>query len=274
MTPVAPRLKWHMLRQRKADPPFLRTNLVAALRAGAACEVDIVISADGHALCLHDRTLDRETNGHGRVADATRAAIEQLRQRGADGAVLDSAPLFIDELAATVCNIGVAAPGVVQLDVKAPARAFTAAALANLRAALGRNTDAYIASAYEWPAVQLLVDALPGLHAGFDPLAFYPRSFALDAAAFRAIAARTLTTAPRAAIYYLEAKLVLAALACDVDLVHAVTRGGAQVDAWTIDADRPQLQDVLRQLIDVGVQQITSNDPAALAPIVNAIMTS
>jgi hypothetical protein len=55
-----PRLKWHMLRRRKSDAPFLRENLVAALRAGAACEVDLAFTADGHALCLHDATLDRK----------------------------------------------------------------------------------------------------------------------------------------------------------------------------------------------------------------------
>lgn len=79
---TAPRVKWHMLRRQKSDAAFLRENLVAALEIGAACEVDIVFTADGHALCLHDRTLDRETTGHGRVADMTRAETERLHQRG------------------------------------------------------------------------------------------------------------------------------------------------------------------------------------------------
>src|SRR5215467_15428669 len=103
-----PRLKWHMLRRRKSDAPFLRENLAAALRAGAACEVDVVLTRDGHALCLHDRTLDRETTGTGRVTDATRAEIEQIRRRAADGAPLDDPPLFVDELVAVVADIGVA----------------------------------------------------------------------------------------------------------------------------------------------------------------------
>src|SRR6185503_11718058 len=66
------RLKWHMLRRRKSDAPFLRENLVAALKIGAACEVDIAFTADGHALCLHDPSLDRETTGRGLVATTTR----------------------------------------------------------------------------------------------------------------------------------------------------------------------------------------------------------
>src|SRR5262252_4496483 len=92
------RLKWHMLRRRKSDAPFLRQNLSAALQGGAPCEVDIAFTADGHAVCLHDATLDRETTGHGRVAEHSRLDIERLRQRTPYGATLDSPPLFVDEI--------------------------------------------------------------------------------------------------------------------------------------------------------------------------------
>jgi glycerophosphoryl diester phosphodiesterase len=268
---AAPRLKWHMLRRRKSDAPFMRENLAAALHSGAACEVDIVFTADGHALCLHDQTLDRETTGRGPVANMTRAAIERLRQRDPDGAALDTAPLFLDEVVAFTTAIGVAAPALVQLDVKARARALTPVALERIARVLEGSSDAFIASAYEWAAVSRLVAAAPGLHAGFDPLTFYPRSFALDAEGFRGIAARTLATAPGASIYYLEAKLIIAALERGVDLVREVTGAGALVDAWTIDADHPELAHVLRRLIDVGCHQITSNDPEHLAGVIAGI---
>ena len=267
----APRLKWHMLRRRKSDAAFLRENLTAALRSGAACEVDIVFTADGHALCLHDRTLDRETTGYGRVADTTRAAIERLRQRGPDGAPLDSAPLFLDEVVSVVTAFGVTAPALVQLDMKARADALTTVALDRIARVLHDNADAFIASAYEWEIVERVVAAVSGLHAGFDPLAFYARSFALDAAGFRDVATRMLATAPAASIYYLEAKLILAALERGVDLVAEVISAGAEVDAWTIDADHPQLNDVLRRLIDAGCHQITSNDPDRLIRAIEEI---
>ncbi|MBL8702660.1 MAG: hypothetical protein JNK67_30045 [Alphaproteobacteria bacterium] len=266
-----PRLKWHMLRRRKSDPPHLRANLEAALRAGAACEVDIGFTADGHAVCLHDATLDRETTGTGPVAAATRAAIERLRQRGADGAPLPDAPLFLDEVSDAVRRIGAAAPALVQLDVKPPAAALTAAVLDGIAAALGDRADSFVAGGYEWPTIERLQRAAPGLHGGFDPLAFYPRDVKLDAAQFRALGARTVATAPSASIYYLEAKLVLAALDCGVNLVAAATGAGASVDAWTIDADRPGLHAVLRRLVDAGCGQITTNDPEALGPIIEEI---
>jgi glycerophosphoryl diester phosphodiesterase len=65
--------------------------------------------------------------------------------------------------------------------------------------------------------------------------------------------------------------LILAAFAQDIDLVREVTRTGAQVDAWTIDADHPHLRDVLRCLIDAGCHQITSNDPERLCRIIDGI---
>ena len=270
MTTTIPRLKWHMLRRRKADAAFLRTNLHAALAAAAAgplaMEVDLRLTADGHALCLHDRTLDRETSGTGPVAAQLRTDIERLRQRAPDGALLDDAPLFLDELVACVAVAPGINPATVQLDVKLRADALDAAALARFGALLGDSAGRFIASGADWRAVCALADAAPGLHRGFDPLALYPRDLALDADGFRVLAARTLDVAPGAAIYYLEANLVLAALERDVNLVTEVTRDGAQVDAWTVDADRPQLDSLLRQLIAAGVHQVTSNDPEALAP--------
>ncbi len=184
------------------------------------------------------------------------------------------APLFLDEVTATVASIGVAAPALVQLDVKTRAQALTTAACEQFRSTLDGCADAFIASAYEWEAVARLVAATPGLHAGFDPLAFYPRTFDLDADAFRAIAARTLSTAPRASIYYLEARLILAALERGVNLVREVGVAGARVDAWTIDPEFPNLHDALRRILDAGVAQITTNDPERLGPIVTQIATA
>ena len=268
-----PRLKWHMLRRLKSDPAFLRSNLHAALHANAACEVDLRLSADGHALCLHDRRLDRETTGHGPVGDATRAQIAQLRQRDADGAPGADAPLFLDELAATVRALGATLPAQVQLDVKVPAQDLTDAAVQHIAAIIGANAGAFVASASDWGAVLRLTEALPALHAGFDPLALYPRALELDAAGYAALARATLAAAPTASVYYLEARLVLAALDQGVNLVDAVTGNGAWVDAWTVDADHPDLRRVLKRLIDAGCQQITSNDPLLLETMLSEQMT-
>jgi glycerophosphoryl diester phosphodiesterase len=160
-----------MLRRRKADAAFLRENLAAALNVGAACEVDIVFTADGHAVCLHDRTLDRETTGHGRVADATRADIERLRQRSPDGATLAGPPLFLDEVVDAVGAAEAVAPAQVQLDIKTNVEALSTAALERFAQLLRDSSAAFVASAYEWRTVSRLAGVTPGLHTGFDPLA-------------------------------------------------------------------------------------------------------
>ncbi len=268
MSRRAPRLKWHMLRRRRSDPAFLRENLDAALRAGAACEVDIVFSADGHALCLHDLDLDRETTGRGSAAGATRAQIERLKQRGARGEALDSAPLFLDEIVARAKRAGASAPGAIQLDVKAPLASLGDDVLLRLRATLGDRAPLFIAGGYDWQAILRLRDAIPGLAAGFDPLALYPRTLGLDADACRALGERTLAIAPDASTFYLEGDLVLAALDRGVNLIETVRANGAAVDVWTFDADRPNLHRDLGRAIEAGCDQITSNDPDALASLI------
>jgi hypothetical protein len=272
---TGPRLKWHKLRQRAEDPPFLAENLVAALAAGVPCEVDLRFTADHHALCIHDAVLDHETTGTGPVAAANRADIEAARQRGNRGQVLDTPPLFLDEVVEAVrahrLTSGAAVgPGLVQLDVKTPVAGLHPEALSRFGHLLGPDAPSFIASGYEWALIERLTAAAPGLQAGFDPLAFYRQPHSLRPDQLRALADRTLAEAPGARIYYLQADLVLAGLDRGIDLVALVTAGDPDVlvDAWTVDPTRPQLARVLSRLAGAGVGQITTNDPATLAPLV------
>ena len=72
-------------------------------------------------------------------------------------------------------------------------------------------------------------------------------------------------------IYYLEADIVLAGLIGGREPGGAGARNGAEIDAWTVDADRPWLREMLRLLIAAGCDQITTNDSEALAPLVAEI---
>jgi glycerophosphoryl diester phosphodiesterase len=202
----------------------------------------------------------------------TRAEVERLRQRGNGGTVLDTPPLFLDEIAAIVRRNSAALPAQVQLDIKAPIDALSDEALARLHTTLGSDAPNFIAGGYDWTMIRRLAEAVPGLQAGFDPLASYPRSCVLEADAFRALGQRTLATARGAAMYYLEGKLVLAALDRGVNLIEIVSTVGAMVDVWTLDADRPNLRRDLQRVIEAGCHQITSNDPDALRPIVEEIV--
>lgn len=262
---MMPRLKWHMLRRRRSDPPFLRTNLLAGLAAGAALEVDLVATADGDFVCLHELTLDEETTGSGPVALATRAEILQLRQRGTDGAMLDAPPLFLAEIVTEVNRLHRPSHGLVQLDIKKTPSRYDERLVGWLADTLGGAAPRFIASGTDWDVIARLRGAIPELVAGYDPLDLYAEGPPRNAAECEALAKRALRISPDADIYYLEARLVLDALGAGVNLVERFTANGAEVDAWTVDADRPNLRDDLDRLIAAGVHQITTNDPDELA---------
>ena len=61
---------------------FAPENTLAAfdlcVRAGADIELDVYPTRDGHLVVIHDATVDRTTNGKGRVADLTLAEIKRL----------------------------------------------------------------------------------------------------------------------------------------------------------------------------------------------------
>jgi glycerophosphoryl diester phosphodiesterase len=273
MSRKAPRLKWHMVRRRRDDPAFLRGNLAAGLEAGAALEVDLVLTADGDFVCLHDLTLDAETTGTGPVASARRTDLERLRQRGADGAILDDPPLFLDDVVAAVARHRRPDGGLVQLDMKNPPVRLDDAAVARLREALGPHAGHFIAGSTDAGFLDRLRTVMPELTRGFDPLALYGFGAAIpgERDAFARLADEMVRLAPDAAIFYLEADLILAGLQAGVDLVAAAQETGAEVDAWTIDTTRPAIRDVLMTLLDLRVDQITTNEPDTLGPLIEDI---
>ena len=270
---AAPRLKWHMLRRKSSDPAFLRENLRAALLAGAACEVDIVLTKDGEAFCLHDLSLDRETTGTGLASAATRAQVERLRQRGPDGRVLESPPLFLDEIVDIVREMGARAPGPRSTRYQGSSRG-------------DRRRMPYGGSDRCWAT------GLPhssqadttGPRSSVSPMrrrdcvAGSIRSPSIPAIArwtpmrFAGSARRPLATAPDADIFYLEARLVLAGLDRGVNLIEMVTGRGAMVDCWTLDAARPRLRDDVTRLLQAGCTQITTNDPDALSAVIKELV--
>jgi glycerophosphoryl diester phosphodiesterase len=67
----------------------------AAVAAGYAIECDVQLSADGEVVVFHDDTLERLTEGTGRLGDLSYAEIARLTLRGAR----ESAPRLRDLLA-------------------------------------------------------------------------------------------------------------------------------------------------------------------------------
>src|SRR5688500_13934855 len=85
-------------RDRSSDPPAMSAPLVFAHRGSSAAlpehtlaaylraleegadglECDVRLSRDGHLVCVHDRRLDRTSNGRGRASAYTLAELEAL----------------------------------------------------------------------------------------------------------------------------------------------------------------------------------------------------
>ncbi len=58
----------------------------AAVEAGAgAVEFDVRVTGDGHAVVMHDATVDRTTNGTGLVGEMTLVELQRLRIEAATG---------------------------------------------------------------------------------------------------------------------------------------------------------------------------------------------
>ena len=62
-----------------AQPEHTLAAYVAALDEGAeGLECDVRLTADGHLVCMHDRRVDRTTNGHGLVSTMELAQLDEL----------------------------------------------------------------------------------------------------------------------------------------------------------------------------------------------------
>lgn len=252
-------LKWHKLRRRAGDPPFARANLHAGLAAGAVLEVDLVATADAQFVCLHDRTLDAETMARGPVAALTAAELATVPMRGSDGRARAEPVLSLAELAATVARHlpPGGGDGRIQLDLK-ERRSTCPVSRERLAGVLGAHASWFTLSGDDWAAVTAL--AVPGLHLGYDPWDLSERGLPAEA-----VLKATLHIARGARIVYLHHPFLLAALDQGVDPVAALHAAACRVDAWTVDPDRSDLAGVLHRLAAAGVDQITTNDPCALA---------
>lgn len=71
-------------------PENTLTAFKAGIEAGAdMIELDIHMTKDGHILVCHDETVDRTTNGKGRINEMTLAEIKKLKVKTHEGKVIN-----------------------------------------------------------------------------------------------------------------------------------------------------------------------------------------
>ncbi len=257
-------LKWHQLRRDGRDPAHDRANLDLGIARGASLEVDLMLTRDGHFVCLHDDELAAETTGQGLVREHDRAALERLRQCANDRRPLATPPLFLDELCAALAAAPRDWPGRLQLDLKPPPAPFDEAVIARFAELVAPVARHLMLGGTRWPAVRDLAGGVPGLRLGFDPLDIHEVAPPASAAEFAALGAFTLAHARGAAIFYLHIPLVLQGLDLGVDLVATAKDRGAEVDAWRLEPQHEHAASKLARLMEAGVDQITTDLPEAL----------
>ena len=268
---MSPVFKWHRLRRQRTDIVFDRDNIPAGARVGASMEVDLRALGDGDFLCLHDATLDRETDGTGPVADITAAATRHLSMRREDGRSVARPPLLLSELAAEMRATPPRSGALMQLDFKDDIASLSQDHFDRFRILLADCADRFVLSGGDAGGLRRLADRLPALRIGYDPCTDDALAALRRSKAFERFAQEAIAAAPYAAYVYLEYPIVLAGLDEGFNLVTAFQAAGMKVDAYTLNGDHADVENTLKRLNDAGTDQITTDEPDVLAPLLENI---
>jgi len=241
-----------------------------AVEAGAGgLELDVHLTRDGHAVVIHDATLDRTTSGSGPVAGAT---LEEIRGLDAGhGFSPDGGRTYpyrgLGLGVPTLAEVLEKFPGVaVNIDIKEIQRGEKEAVLEVLREA-GAEGRALVVSQHH-----AVVRRVRGLSGGSLPTG----ASRWEIAVFYLLSALRIEgllrpdyDALQVPVYYGRLALVTRRF---VEAAHA---RGVRVDAWTVNDPAE-----MRRLLDLGVDVIMTDHPETLAGVLgertppHATMTS
>lgn len=260
-------LKWHRARRRADDPVFTGERIIEAMRLGASIEVDLVIHADHGCAVLHDRTLERETTGTGRVRDTSAAALRQLHLRDNDGQPIDAKVMLLEDLCALLVEGAVHPDALLQLDFKEDRQALTPQVVAGFSDSIAPLVGAMILSGGDFDAIATLATSVPDLKTGYDPCEDDTLAQLQKYGNFSGFIEQALATAPAAGMIYVDYQIILAAEDAGVDIIAPIHAAGRRIDAWTINSVTPQSIEQVKRLLRLKVDQITTDDPEGLAEV-------
>ncbi|MBB4401148.1 MULTISPECIES: glycerophosphodiester phosphodiesterase [Rhizobium/Agrobacterium group] len=260
-------LKWHRARRRADDPVFTGERIIEAMRLGASIEVDLVIHADHGCAVLHDRTLERETTGTGRVRDTSAATLRQLHLRDNDGQPIDAKVMLLEDLCALLAEGAVHPDALLQLDFKEDRQALTPQVVAGFSDSIAPLVGAMILSGGDFDAIATLATSVPDLKTGYDPCEDDTLAQLQKDGNFSGFIEQALATAPAAGMIYVDYQIILAAEDAGVDIIAPIHAAGRRVDAWTINNVTPQSIEQVKRLLRLKVDQITTDDPEGLAEV-------
>lgn len=270
-------------------PPSSLSGLRRCLDAGArVVEVDITPMADGDFALVHDGALEEVSEGQGPVAALTAERARTLHYRWRQK--LTGEPLGL--LSQAIELLGAfPATQELQLDLK-PHAPLDDAVLGHLLRLVGPvKGRVRVSSTADW-AIRRLRALDPELAVGFDPLLYLDVERGPDnsgtpplrmgaygyldehplatrkwgpAADYLCARAEALWTQAPVDMWYLRGVLIARSLDDGFDWIAWLHGRGAQVTAWTLDADQPHQLALAQRLAALGVDRITTNDAASLA---------
>ena len=139
-------LKWHRGRRTATDPVFTGRRILEAMALGASVEVDLVVTADRGFAVLHDKTLEHETTGTGKVAAARAADIRRLNLRDNAGEPIPDTVMLLEDLCALLAQQPPHPDALLQLDFKEDAVALDVQTIAAFAATIGQFAGNMIVS--------------------------------------------------------------------------------------------------------------------------------
>lgn len=263
--------KWHRARRRASDPVFTGRRILEGMALGASVEVDLVIHAGNGFAVLHNHdSLDRETTGSGPARTLGSAEMRALHLRGNDGQPIGDHVMLLEDLCALLRQTPPVPSALLQLDFKENQGPLDAATIAAFNAAVTPVAANMILSSGEADSVRALAAGTPGLRVGHDPChkgALERLALSRDFAGFVATA---VADAPAAEMIYLAYPMVLAADAAGYDIIAAFHAAHRRVDAYTIKRADAETLPVVRRLLALQVDQITTDDAEGLAALIEA----
>lgn len=245
-----------------AEPEHTLDAYEQAIEDGAdALECDVRVTADGHLVCVHDRTAERTSDGKGAISALTLEQLQEFdwgswkeRTRNGKPVRFGSGILTFDQLVRLVQAAD--RPIDLFVETKHPNRyrGRVESVLAQKLADAGLETPsvgkpgAYVMS-FALPALGRMTDLAPRL-----PLVWLQEG----------------VLSPRVRGGRLPAGVTTAGISIGMlrrhpEFVEQQHAAGHQVSVWTVDDE----DDVIRCLVN-GVDAITTNRPALVREMVNA----
>lgn len=245
-----------------------------ALGAGAdALELDVHMTADRHLVVCHDATLERTTNGTGRITELSLAEVQSLDNAywWVPGSIVDHdadasdyplrgrAPEDAELVVPTLDAVLAAFPDtLINLDIKqtAPAVEPYEERLAKVLRDHGRRAGDVIVASFHDAALDAFSAAAPE----------FPTAAGTAATAVFYLAVRQGEAPPASRHVALQVPPAYEGVTVvDDAFVAAAHEAGMEVHVWTIDEPAE-----MAELLDLGVDGIMTDRPSVLAGILAA----